>query len=389
MQRPRWFQALLTRKSRRRRKTAMTGQTYDVTANWADGIATVRFGSETFTVSSPALVDQDRSEFDFVVYGLMALSMTYGASFRIAAPITPAMQAAYRELRYCFEIWRLPQLYPPRIVFTEDAPELPPHPDGRVALCLSGGIDSTAAAIHGCARGKITDGLLIAGADYPSSESPGYIELRARVLKTSDALEIPLLEVETDLRKFKYEWELLHGLNLGMCLSFLRPILAGGAIGLDNTLAQDLVRHPWGNTAALAQAMGHPGFPIASLGADLDRVQKTALIGSFTGSDLLSNLAVCWEDTAQGGNCGVCTKCVQTRLNFVCAGLPEEAAFPTKVPLEDLIGTLPEPKKLQSLRGTFLRTSEFTRYLPDGPLRDRLLPYQARLSERIYGPDPD
>lgn len=367
----------------------MTGQIYEVTAHWEDGVATVAFGPHTFTVSSAALTDQDRSEFDFVVYGLMALSMTFGASFRVAAPITPGMQAAYREMVYCFEIWRLPNLYRPRLEFTSTAPDLPPHPSGRVAICLSGGIDSTAAAIRGREQGAITDGLLIAGADYPNAESPGYIELRERVQRTSDALEMPLLEVETDLRKFRYEWELLHGLNLGMCLSFLRPVLAGGAIGLDNTLAQDLVRHPWGNTAALAQAMGHPGFRVLGLGEDMDRVQKTALIGSFSKADLLSNLAVCWEDTAQGGNCGVCTKCVQTRLNFICAGLSEDLAFPTDTPLEDLIDTLPEPKKLQSLRGTFLRTSEFVRYLPDGALRNRLLPYQARLAERIYGPDPD
>ncbi|MEM9433312.1 MAG: hypothetical protein AAGA12_05270 [Pseudomonadota bacterium] len=370
------------RKNAGRVKTSMSGKTYTVNIRFEGSEAIVDLGDTTFVVRS-TLPAVERVECNFVVYGLLAMSLTYGAKFKVEAPVTRQMRGVLAELTYAFEVWQIPGLFDPQIELLNviDEPAAPATSDK--IICLSGGLDSTGGAVHAVRDHGFTHGLLIAGADYPTSQSPGYIELRGMVGGLAEKFGLEVVEVETDMRKYRYDWPFLHGLNLGMCLSFLSPHFAMGGIGLDNSAAQDLVRHPWGNTGALAHAMSRPGFPILGFGATEDRVQKLKSVVDFAGPEILRDLSVCWENPEHGYNCGKCTKCIQTRLNFVCAGLEEDLAFDTSIALIDLIDRLPRPQKLKNLRGTFLRTSEFLKYLPDGPLRDRLQPYYAKLKSRL------
>lgn len=366
-----------------RQKNSMSGKTYTVTVRFDGAEAVVDLGGETSFFLRSSLGPVERRDCNFVVYGLLALSLTYGARFRVEAPVTEDMRDALGELTYAYEIWQIPGLFTPQIELLNVIEAQTPLTDGPKVICLSGGLDSLGGAVHAVRDHGFTHGLLIAGADYPNAQSPGYIELRGRVGGLARTFGLELVEVETDLRKYRYDWLFLHGLNLGMCLNFLAPHCVTGAIGLDNSAVQDLVRHPLGSSGALTQAMSRAGFPILGFGATEDRVQKLASVAAYAGTDLFKDLSVCWENPTQGDNCGVCTKCLQTRLNFVCAGLDEAIAFDTTVPLIDLIDRLPRPRKLKDLRGTVLRTSEFIKHLPEGPLKSRLTPYYETLKAQL------
>lgn len=365
-----------------RKNRALSGQTHNAYVRFEDGAAVVDFGVGRFFVRSVSVSKRDLVQNDFAVFGLLILSLTSGARFKLHAPVSAGMREVIAQVSYCFEIWQIPGLFEPAVELMEIAEPPKTTRSGKV-LCLSGGIDSTSAAIEAVADHGFTHGLLIAGADYPSAVSPGYIELRDIVADIARQVGLELIEVETDLRRFGYDWSFLHGLNLGMCLSYLSGQFDAGGIAMDNTTAQDLVRHPWGSTAALTKAMSGPHFPMHRFGEDADRVQKLGRISDFGGANLLTSLSVCWANTDRGTNCGYCSKCIRTRLNFLCAGVDESLAFGTEQPLEDLIKTLPEPKKLKDLRGTVLRTSEFMRHLPAGPVRNEIAPYYEALLKRL------
>ncbi len=366
----------------RRKHAELIGARHEAHVLFEDGASVVDFGAGRFFLRSAEVTGPSRDNCDFAVFGLLILSLTSGAAFRLNAPVSASMKDALEELSYCFEIWQIPGLFAPQVELTEIVDDVPAGAAGKI-ICLSGGVDSTSAAIGAVADHGFSHGLLIAGADYPTADTPGYIELREIVGEIARQVGLSLVEVETDLRKFDYDWSFLHGLNLGMCLSYLSSRFGTGAIAMDNTLAQDLVRHPWGNTGALAQAMSRPSFPILGMGGNTDRVQKIRRIADFGGEKLLRALSVCWENTDRGTNCGHCVKCIQTRLNFVCAGVPEELAFETDQPLESLIGKLPKPSKPKHLRGSVLRTSEFMRYLPDGAVKDAIRPYYREILRKL------
>jgi hypothetical protein len=45
---------------------------------------------------------------------------------------------------------------------------------------------------------------------------------------------------------------------------------------------------------------------------------------------------VCWEGVDQGRNCGVCEKCIRTKLNFLAAGIESPECFQEPLTIEDV-----------------------------------------------------
>jgi hypothetical protein len=346
-----------------------------------DDRTVVTVGDHSFFVRVLGAPQPDQSLADFAIFGLAIISMSANLHIRLTSAVSADAVQTIADLAYAIKIWTLPGVAPLRLDCLNVVPTpLPAERKGRI-LCLSGGVDSTAAAIIARDRGY-THGLLIAGADYSHADHPGFQDLSARVRAAAEILGLELIQIETNLRKLPFKWEMLHSLNLGSCLHYVAPLFAGGAFALDNTIVQDLARHPWGNSSPLAEMFGTPAFPIERLGGHLDRVQKLKSIAAQA-PDVLPHLSVCWKDTSTGGNCGVCEKCVRTRLAFVCAGVDDAATFPNHPPIADLVKNFVLPKRYTLLRGLHLRVSEVMRYLPEGDLRDILLKQEDEIRKQI------
>lgn len=372
------LRTLTDRRFRQLRRYANPTETVTANVTLSGREATVTCGRHQFTLRGPDGIAEAHQVVDFAAFGLAVLSMSANIEIHLDGPVSAPTAQALEDMTHAYALWGMPRVAPLRLrPATIVAP--PPAPDTHhKLLCMSGGIDSTAAGVTDGRTQGFTHALLIAGADYASAETSGYRGLRERVRQICAPLDLTLVEVETDIRRLPFLWGMLHGLNLIMCLHFLAPRFAAGAFACDNTPAQDLARHPWGNNGALPGLASTPNFPISGLGGALDRVQKIKAIAAFD-PDLLRLLSVCWKDVDIGGNCGACEKCVQTRLNFICAGLDESTAFPTDRPIETLLDRLTIPHKATQLRGTRIRTQEFTRYLPPGPLADALKRFEQKV----------
>lgn len=287
---------------------------------------------------------------DFAAYSLAALSMSNGVGFRLNAPVSMEVAEQITRLTDIYRFWAIRKLAPLRLELPGLVPSVTPQAqEDSGIICLSGGIDSTYAAIQESQIGTISHGLLIAGADYPDADAQGFRELRIRVGKIADRLGLQVSIIETDIRKHRLNWDMMHGFVLAACLHSMRARHSKACIALDYAGYQELFAHPWGNNSALPQYFSTPQYPITGVGREKRRVDKLADIAAFD-SDLLNSLSICFSATETGGNCGSCPKCISTRLLFHALQVDEEKAFQSTGPLEEVVSKMTVPQKYSGLR---------------------------------------
>ena len=66
-------------------------------------------------------------------------------------------------------------------------------------------------------------------------------------------------------------------------------------------------------------------FQIRTDGGGFKRADKIETLLPYT--EALRALKVCWQGADPASNCGICPKCVMTRLNFLAAGLRNPPCF--------------------------------------------------------------
>jgi hypothetical protein len=316
---------------------------------------------------------------DFAAYSLAALSMSNGVGFRLNAPVSMDVSGQIARLTDIYRFWAIRKLAPLRLELPEIVQSVTPQArEDSGIICLSGGIDSTYAAIKESHIGTISHGLLIAGADYPNAGAQGFRELRGRVGKIADRLGLQVSIIETDIRKHRLNWDMMHGFVLASCLHAMSARHNKARIALDYAGYQELFAHPWGNNSALPQYFSTPSFPISGVGREKRRVDKLADIAAFD-SELLNSLSICFSSTETGGNCGRCPKCISTRLLFHALNLNQEAVFQSTSSLESVVDRMSVPKSFMAIRSRYLRVAETLDALPSGRLRDKLSNYEGDL----------
>ena len=339
-------------------------------------------GKRSFEIASNASQPTDRENYDFALFGALAMALTHNVEITTDLPISQSAADAAHEINSLMELWQSRKIYPTPLKFNNIIEKAAPKPDLPGLICLSGGIDSTFAALESQNKLNITHGMLIAGADYPSKENPGFISLRSRVEKIASILELELIIVETSIRKHGFQWEMLHTLNLAMCLNFNAEQFGYGVIAADWTAAQEFNHHPWGNNRTLVSALSSDQFPIHHVGSDHTRSQKTRKIIKHP-SGVGDKISVCFEDTTHGGNCGICSKCIRTRLNILTSGKETPELFKRNDPLEDLVAKLPMPKyQARKLRALAVML-DIRDDLPEGAVKVAVVNYVDRLKSRI------
>lgn len=249
------------------------------------------------------------------------------------------------------------------------------------AMLLSGGVDSMALLCrlrrwfppgHGRA---LTAAILVEGFDInlPGGEAQGdfFARVRDRLRPVCEARGLRLWEVRTNLRDPALapgSWPDLHfglaGAAVGHALTHrIRELHIAGGLA-----AADLFPHG-----------SHPLVePFASGGAlrvehhlvDLGRLDRVRMLAGEP--DLLAALRVCWVGIRNDGplNCGVCHKCVMTRLECFVADIPASA-----IPFSGAEPTVLEVRR--AIRENTPHSISFLRELT-GPLAERGRPDLAR-----------
>ncbi len=344
-----------------------------VDLRWEGRTAHVTVGPHSFFVRSDMVEEPAEVDSDFALFGAAAIAQSHNLRLVSDLEFSSTAIEAVKTANQIVESWHVRLSYP---INVETLPQrtsrsIPDEQRLPGLICLSGGVDSTYAAIRSSEAGKISHGMLISGADYPTRDDTGFQKLLPRVRKIGDALGLETFVTETSIRHRRIQWSMTHVNVLAMCMVFHKHLFQKGFIGSDFTLSQEFGYHPWGNTAPLVQALSTPDFPIRQAGNDLGRTRKVGAIAKEH-PDLMAKVSVCLSGFESGRNCGVCAKCLRTRLNLSAMGVEYDGLFDSHADLASAAASIPFPKHQAKRRQLLVFMLDIQNDMPSGPVKDAL-----------------
>jgi hypothetical protein len=252
---------------------------------------------------------------------LLPLAVSLGEPLRLAVPVDPLLLENCRSLMGVWHAW-----YPERAPVPIEA-QIAPSERGTaprgVGLCFSGGVDSFTSLIkHNgpatTAPFRVTDLLLVHGADIPLSDSEAFARLLPRMADVAREFGVVIIDVATNLRVTRWasaDWgHLAHAALFAAAGHVLEPRLSRLLIA--SSARYDRLM-PWGSHPLTDPLYSSFGFGILHDGADTERTEKTMAIASHPA--VHRHLRVCWIGRTDT-NCGRCPKCFNTMLGLELAG---------------------------------------------------------------------
>lgn len=200
----------------------------------------------------------------------------------------------------------------------------------HAGVFLSGGLDSLFTLRDNRLRyprehpSSIRYGILVYGFDM--GHTPGKDDLavfghaREALLPVTEETGIELVPLTTNLRQLNNDLDFwvynFHGAALGAVAHALSGMLDRAYIASSETGFGSI--SPWGSHPLLDPLYSSHAVQIVHHGMRYSRLDKTRVVGDWpTG---LNSLRVCYKNIPGKLNCGLCEKCIRTRLMLLAVG---------------------------------------------------------------------
>jgi hypothetical protein len=235
-------------------------------------------------------------------------------------------------------------------------------PGRGTAAFFTGGVDSFFTAVRH--RDQLSALVYVHGFDVGLDAGPLRAEVSRRLGDAAEGLGLPLVEVETDLRRLGNRsgvpWDDHHGAALAAVALLLAPHFGRVLVPATHTYAhlEGLGSHP-----LLDPLWSTEDVDVVHDGAHASRADKIRLLADVPGAR--RHLRPCWENPGGSYACGRCEKCVRTGVAVRLAGA--EGRFATVRPpsLRDVAGVRVTGRgaEWQDLRADLVRTDANPRLL--------------------------
>lgn len=281
------------------------------------------------------------TSYDAFLTGFIFLAMSRGGPFRIKGPLTIK---ALRNMQLFQEAWHClrPEKYavvpiePDEVLLGHDSTS---SPNNKWLSAFSGGADSTFLLLQnnhllqGHNHLPVSHALLVHGFDVPYQDQTGFNLLREKVTPLLDSLSIAPIVIKTNVREYDLQkWEDSFMAQLVCCLQQFSADFSYGVVG--STQPYNALLLPWGSSAATDYLLSGTHMEIIHEGAAFSRTDKINLIAKNPLAT--KSLQICWAGIDRYKNCGICEKCVRTRLNFLACGMENPACFDSPFDLKML-----------------------------------------------------
>jgi hypothetical protein len=273
---------------------------------------------------------------------------SFGDPF-VAAALLPAMRAKLDiDLRCAVSedivlaagrVQAIERAWHPRwgnVTLNERAPKANPERAATraVAAFFTGGVDSFYTLQKH--RNEITHLVFVSGFDVPLHRSALRRFITQELCRTAEEIELPLVEVETNLREFsddaQFSWEDQHGAGLAAVAHFLAPSFA--KIYIPSTYALPFLV-PYGSHPGLDPMWNSNSLELVHDGIEATRFDKIGALSSW--DPAIRNFRVCWQLVEGQYNCCRCRKCLWTMALLRAHGVLDKAAtFPLPLDLHRL-----------------------------------------------------
>jgi len=261
---------------------------------------------------------------DGFVNAVIFYAMGSGQDIRVDGRMTRSALLNLATFQEAWCRWR-PGVYQPVRIEPQSLVDDPPRAPPRSIAAFSGGADAIFTALrHAGDPYGLDSVLLVHGFDVPTDRPDQFGKLVERERAFLDHLKLRPRIVRTNIAELRFQdWLDSFLAQLSCCLhSFSHEFrfgLTGGGEPYDALVL------PWGQNPCTDYLLSGDGFTIVHDGAAFSRTEKIAAIAR----DPVATKAikVCWEAPDLSTNCGVCEKCVRTRLNFKAVGIDNPSCF--------------------------------------------------------------
>lgn len=289
-----------------------------------------------FRLDGSVLVPDD-SDCDAYLLSIVMQAMQDGENIKIGGSVCKQLLSNLVEYQHAWAKWR-PNQY--EIIDVDVEEERYGSQVSRDAVCaFSGGVDATfsvwrhSQSRYGHRSQDIKICSLVHGFDIPLNDPEAFRNNLGRAKELLAELNIEVVPIATNFRAVsKVNWEHSFSIAVVAALSNLKR-LAGVCI-VGSSRPYDSLVIPWGSSPITDHLLGSSEFVVIHDGASHSRTEKVAEIADWESG--VQGLRVCWQGALKDANCGVCEKCVRTKLNFLANKLPIPECFPPSDILENL-----------------------------------------------------
>jgi hypothetical protein len=270
---------------------------------------------------------------DGFVNAVIFYAMGSGQDVFVDGPMTRSSLlnlAAFQEAWSCWkpDIYRPIRIQPSSIV--DDAP----RGQAQTIAAFSGGADAIFSVLrHAGDRYAIGSAMLVHGFDVPTDRHEELNLLIERIRPLLDSLNLRLRIVRTNLAELRFQsWEDSFLAQLSCCLHNYSHEFRYGLTGSGEPYNALVL--PWGQNPCTDYLLSGDGFSMVHDGAAFSRTEKIAAIAR----DPIATRAVkvCWLAADKSRNCGICEKCVLTKLNFKAVGIDNPSCFDDGITLDQI-----------------------------------------------------
>jgi hypothetical protein len=278
-----------------------------------EGYGSGRKASDNLWFRFPAF-SHPSGDADPFVLALLLLAMQNGEDIQVEGSLSRKLHEGLDRYQRVFRDW-----FPDRFKLIEvrasslrdDASS---GPSGKGAA-FSGGVDSFYTFLT--LKEELTHTIFMAGFDMPVNLTWSIGELSRSFSALMKETGIDFISGSTNVRTFvnSVDWTNAHGPALMATALFFKHQLSEFYIPSSYTEGS----YPrWGSHPELDPLLSSESMRFVHHGSDLNRVQKLKFVARSPMS--YERLRVCWIQDIGLKNCGVCEKCVRTRIALDIVG---------------------------------------------------------------------
>lgn len=316
----------------------------EITPLAADGGVVLKSaaGDMHIRTSHPATSFAGLERADYAAWYFLPIAMRLGRPLFIHGTGSAATAAGFQKMSRIWQSWLPGHFSATTVHFSKPQARAPLPAAAGDLLFYSGGLDATHVALKRLNTGQRQDVLTIRGMDYSLSDEEAF----ARLLAKTDAFAARLSSTRIILQSNAYDLYRRHGVNLKDHHLAHAFALAGAGffhaghyrnliLAADERIDGEFMTFPWGTNLVTNRLFQDDQTAIVTEGDAWTRIEK--LITVQQSPDALQSLSFCWNRRIQPDNCGVCRKCLRTKLLSLAAlgRVPEifvERALPADWP---------------------------------------------------------
>ncbi|WP_200196150.1 hypothetical protein [Halorhodospira abdelmalekii] len=250
------------------------------------------------------------SDFSFAVWHFLPYALKTGADIHVTGPVDPATLQNAMDVSVIWEMWEPSRFR--SVTVTADATAAPPPPKTNESFSFfSGGVDSTHMLLEAGAQPVPGAVLSVHGMEYNFDRKEAFNALVAQTATLLDKLNYHRIILRTNARMIASGHH-AYGMALAGHAHLLSGHFRSAFFAADLTSAQDFLAFPWGLNHITNRFFSGTTFSVSDTHGDMRRGDKLAALTKD--ETALNSISVCKDKSIRPNNCGVCKKCLRTKL---------------------------------------------------------------------------